>query len=183
MSGRWITNQQVEIYMTSIKQGHSQVTAAAKAGISERSGREIKHGRRVNPKTKLRHWRTRPDPLKAVWESELEPMLARSPSLQAITLLEYLQSQSVDKYPDSLLRTLQRRIKTWRALQGPVKEVMFRQIHVPGRQGLSDFTTLKRVTITIGGKTFKHLLYHFPLSIQPLELHEGDLRGRVVYCS
>lgn len=164
MSGRWITNQQVEIYMTSIKQGYSQVTACAKAGISERSGREIIHGRRVNPKTKLRHWRTRIDPLKSVWSSELEPMLEQAPSLQAITLLEYLQSRSVEKYPDSLLRTLQRRIKTWRALQGPGKEVMFRQNHVPGRQGLSDFTRLKKVTITMGGKVFKHLLYHFRLA-------------------
>lgn len=54
MSGRWITNQQVEIYMTSIKQGYSQVTAAAKAGISERSARDIGHGKRINPKTKVR---------------------------------------------------------------------------------------------------------------------------------
>lgn len=164
MSGRWITNQQVEIYMTSIKQGHSQVTAAAKAGISERSARDIGHGKRINPKTKVRHWRTRSDPLESIWESELEPMLSQTPGLQAITLLEYLQSKDVETYPDSLLRTLQRRIKTWRALQGPAKEVIFRQIHVPGRQGLSDFTTLKNVTIIIGGEPFKHLLYHFRLA-------------------
>ena len=40
---------------------------------------------------------------------------------------------------------------------------MFRQSHAPGQLGLSDFTHLKRTTITIAGRPFKHLLYHFRL--------------------
>ncbi len=164
MPGRWITNQQVEIYMESIEQKHRQVTAAAKAGISERSGRSIKQGKRVDPKTRLRHWRTRADPLEGVWEAEVVPLLAQKPGLQPITLLEYLQSRHEGKYPDQVLRTLQRRIKQWHALQGPDKEVMFRQTHVPGRQGLSDFTALKKLAITIAGEPLKHLLYHFRLA-------------------
>lgn len=40
---------------------------------------------------------------------------------------------------------------------------MFRQEHTVGQLGLSDFTQLKRVTITIAGRPFSHLLYHFRL--------------------
>ncbi len=164
MSGNWITNQQVEIYMTSRQQEHTQATSAAKAGISERSGRIIDAGKRINHHKAPRHWRTRHDPLKDVWEAELIPLLEQSPDLQPITLLEYLQSRYPDEYPDKVLRTLQRRTKQWQALLGPEKEVMFRQTHMAGQQGLSDFTQLKKVLITIGGVPFKHLLYHFRLA-------------------
>jgi DNA-binding XRE family transcriptional regulator len=90
MPGSWITQQQVKIYMTSRQKGHTQATAAAKAGISERSGRDLEQGQWVDPRTKLRHWRTRKDPLAAVWEAELVPLLEQTSDLQAITLLEYL---------------------------------------------------------------------------------------------
>ena len=91
-------------------------------------------------------------------------MLEQTPRLTAITLLEYLQGQYPEDYPDCLLRTLQRRVKQWRALCGPEKEVMFRQVHELGRQGLSDFTKLKGGIITIKGTPFEHLLYHFRLA-------------------
>lgn len=164
MPGEWITPRQVERYMKARKQGHTQVNAAAKAGISERSGRSIEQGKRIDPTMKERHWRTRPDPLAAVWESELKPMLEKTPTLTSITLLEYLQTKYPAEYCDRVGRTLQRRVKTWHALHGPEKEVMFAQTHEPGRQGLSDFTRLKRVNVTIAGKPFIHLLYHFRLA-------------------
>ncbi len=90
-------------------------------------------------------------------------MLELSPELQAITLLEYLQREYPDQYQDSVLRTLQRRVKQWKLIKGPKKEVMFRQQHEPGQLGLSDFTQLKQTTITIAGQPFSHLLYHFRL--------------------
>ena len=165
MPGLYITNRQVEIYMKLRAEGQTQVIAAAKAGFSERSGREIEHGRREEPKQKNRSWRTRKDPLLNVWEQELVPLLEQSPKLMPITLLEYLQStHSPEAYPDSLLRTLQRRIKQWRVTQGPNKEVMFLQTHPPGGQGLSDFTRLKETTITIAGQPYSHQFYHFRLA-------------------
>lgn len=163
MPGKWITSKQVKIYMNSRQLGNSQQLSSAKAGISERTGREIEHGKRQPPQNKERHWRTRPDPLAEVWSSELESMLAQSPGLQAITLLEYLQDKYPGEYADSVLRTLQRRVKQWRIHKGPAQEVMFRQVHQPGMLGLSDFTQLKRTTITIAGVPFEHLLYHFRL--------------------
>lgn len=162
MSGRWLTSNQLEIYMKAIKEGKTQVVSAAKSGMSERSGREIERGRRVDPRTKARTWRTRMDPFESVWSQELEPMLRNSPSLSALTLLEHLQSShGGDSFPDKLLRTLQRRVKAWCHQEGPACEVMFRQEYVPGDMSLSDFTELKELNITIQGKALKHLLYHF----------------------
>lgn len=163
MPGEWIKLQQVELYMKARRKGYTQIVAAVKAGISERRGRDIEQGKRKNPWEKERR-RSCPDPFSGVWESELMPMLEQTPSLTAITLLEYLQNKYDNDYPDNLLRTLQRRVKKWRALYGPEKEVMFRQVHEAGRQGLSDFTKLKKVSITIKGHPFDHLLYHFRLA-------------------
>ena len=163
MPGKWITDKQVKIYMNSRESGNTQALSSAKAGISERTGRDIEHGKRQAPQRKQRHWRTRPDPLAQVWASELEPMLEQTPGLQAITLLEYLQARYPSQYADTVLRTLQRRVKEWRIFKGPAREVMFQQAHHPGALGLSDFTQLKQTTITIAGIKFEHLLYHFRL--------------------
>ncbi len=43
---------------------------------------------------------------------------------------------------DSVRRTMERRIRGWRAIHGADQEVIFRQIHEPGRMGLSDFTDM-----------------------------------------
>lgn len=155
-----INSQQVRIYMCTRATGRSQVTAAARAGISERTGRRIERGEAESAE---RHWRTRRDPFDGTWETELLPVLEQHPTVQAKTLLEVLQERYPGHYPDRVLRTLQRRVKRWRALYGPAKEVMFRQHHPPGRLGLSDFTQLKGVVITVGGQPLVHRLYHFRL--------------------
>jgi hypothetical protein len=163
MPGHWITDQQDNIYMNARTNGQTQIVSAAKSGFSERSGRTLE--RQVNKKRARKpRGRTRPDPLKDVWSNTLVPLLEESPDLSALTLLEYLQDTFEGQYPDKLLRTVQRRVKEWRALYGPKKMVMFRQEHPPGRLGLSDFTTLKDVTILIAGEPLKHILYHFRLS-------------------
>jgi len=144
--------------------GCTQETAAAKGGISVRSGRRIEKGEHQPKRGRAHDWRTRTDPLAEVWESELVPMLERQPQLQALTLLEYLQQQYPGKYGRSVLRTLQRRVQQWRATAGPAKEVMFELEHRPGEMGLSDFTHFKQVGITLGGKPFEHLLYHYRLA-------------------
>ncbi|NJO93472.1 MAG: hypothetical protein HC820_02255 [Hydrococcus sp. RM1_1_31] len=56
------------------------------------------------------------------------------------------------------MRTLQKRVREWKATFGPPKEVMFEQQHLPAQMGLSDFTQFKEATITIEGKSFDHLL-------------------------
>jgi transposase InsO family protein len=145
--------------MRSRQKGLSQETAAAKAGISVRSGRRIDTGEHSST-SKPRQWRTRSDPLNAVWDSELVPLLEREPSLTGLTLLEYLDDHHPGDYQSSLLRTLQRRVKHWKALYGPAQDVIFRQQAECGLMGLSDFTHPDDA-ITVAGEPFPHLLYQF----------------------
>jgi transposase InsO family protein len=164
MSGKRITMQQVRLYMSSRKQGQTQEQGSAKAGLSERSGRRIEHGQISVLESKERHWRTRKDPFVEVWDREIIPLLEKQPALDATTLFEDLQDRHQGKFGNGKKRTFQRRVKAWKALHGPDKEVMFRQVQEPGRQGLSDFTELKDVTVTIGGEPLAHRLYHFRLA-------------------
>lgn len=145
------------------QQGLTQEQAAAKADISVRSGRRIEQSP-TTPRDKAeRDWRTREDPLAAVWERELVPLLQSEPDITGITLLEYLEEQYPTMYDQRILRTLQRRVKQWKALYGPDKPVIFRQQAELGRQGFSDFTHPDS-PITIAGQPFKHLLYQFRLA-------------------
>ena len=160
MPGSRITRNQEELYMKSRQKGLTQAAAAARTGISTRSGRSIEHQER---KPKPRHWRTRPDPLTTVWDEHLVPLLEREPELTGLTLLEYLQDTFPDQYDQTILRTLQRRVRHWKAVHGPEKDVIFRQAPQPGRQGLSDFTYFP-VHITIAGEPLQHLLYQFRLA-------------------
>ena len=142
--------------------GLTQEAAAAKSGLSVRSGRRIEKGEHAR-QSEQRGWRTRVDPLAGVWSSELEPLLCNEPSLTGLTLLEYLDELHPGQYSQSVLRTLQRRVRTWQALNGPDKEVIFRQHAEVGRQGLSDFTHPSEA-ISIDGVPFDHLLYQFRLA-------------------
>jgi len=149
--------------MNSRRQGQTQEQASAKAGLSERSGRRIEQGRISVLESKERHWRTRKDPFAEVWDSEIVPRLEQQPALSATTLFEDLQDRHPGRYSNAGKRTFQRRVKTWKALHGPDKEVMFRQVQEPGREGLSDFTQLKDVVVSIRGEPLEHRLYHFRL--------------------
>jgi hypothetical protein len=162
MSGQRITKYQVQVYMNGRETGLTQAKAAAIAGISARSGQRIEAGEHQPNRGRVRDWRSRSDPLAAVWESEIEPMLRQQPKLKPQTLYEHL----VAKYPgeyERTHRTLQRRVATWKALHGDGPAVMFELRHVPGMVGFSDFTELKGIEITIAGKPFEHILYHYRL--------------------
>ena len=155
--------QQLQLYMKAKDSGCAQTTDAAKAGISVRTARRIDPGEHRPQRGRPRDWRTRPDPLAEVWTSELQPMLEQEPRLEPMTLFEYLQEQYPGCY-DSQLRTLQRRVEQWKAAHGKPQEVMFQMRHAPGEMGLSDFTQLKGVTVTVNGCPFHHLLYHYRLA-------------------
>jgi hypothetical protein len=159
LSGKRITQRQENLYMNQRQQRQSQETAAAKGGISERSGRRIEKGERPSI-PKERHWRTREDPLDTIWESELVPLLEEEPGLTGLTLWEYLEDEHAGQFPYQVLRTLQRRVKHWKATQGPDKTVIFRQSVPAGQQGLSDFSH-PNTEITLQGEVFPHLLYQF----------------------
>lgn len=151
------------------RKSKTQELAAAKAGISERSARRIENSSALPSQNPRRHWRSRPDPFAAVWDTEVVPLLRGAPKLMAITLLRKLQDDHPDQFPDGALRTLQRHVRQWRAVDGPPKEVFFPQEHAPGHRGLSDFTAMGELRITIAGAPFAHLLYHFVLAFSRWE--------------
>jgi hypothetical protein len=142
--------------------GLTQAKAAYIAEISERTGQRIEAGEHQPNRGKVKNQPNTQDPLGEVWKKELEPMLKKEPRLKPMTLFEYLQDTYPGKYPQ-VLRTLQRRVQTWKAIHGPSPEVMFELRHEPGLIGFSDFTQLKGIAITIAGVPFEHLLYHYRL--------------------
>jgi hypothetical protein len=159
-----------------IRRNKTQALAAAKAGISERSARRIDGATELPSQSPRRYWRSRVNPFAEVWDSEVVPLLKQSPTLMAVTLLRKLQDDHPDQFADGLLRTLQRHVRQWRAEEGPPKEVFFPQEHAPGHRGLSDFTTMGELCITIAGVAFVHLLYHFVLAFsrwEHVEVVEG----------
>ena len=141
-----------------IRKSKSQELAAAKAGISQRSARRIESAAMLPSQKLRRYWRSRPDPFAQVWDSEVVPLLRAAPKLMAITLLRKLQDDHPERFPDGVLRTLQRHIRQWRALEGPPKEVFFPQEHAPGQRGLSDFTATGELRVTIANCAFAHIL-------------------------
>jgi transposase len=154
-----ITHQQVNLLMKNVKK-YSLKIAAAKSGMSDKTARKYIKGQ-VEP-VQSRSYRTRKDPFEANW-SEVEALLMAAPELQAHTLLAYLIEQNPTVYHAGYLRTLQRRLKHWRAEHGGEKNVIFRQQLMPGQQSQSDWTRMGSLGITLAGKPFEHILYHFML--------------------
>jgi hypothetical protein len=150
--------------MSLLTQGIAQVTAAAKAGMSERTARKYARSGHAPSQAKLPHtWRTRPDPFVEVWP-EVEALLRQDGGLQAKTIWTELNERHAGRFSAGQLRTLQRRMLAWRATSGPDREVFFPQTHVPGEQAQSDFTDMRALEVMIAGQPFPHLLYHFVLT-------------------
>ena len=113
-------------------------------------------------KTKQRG-RRRPDPLAGIFDEEIVPVLEATPGIRAVALLEELRRRHPEFDP-GVRRTLERRVREWRALHGPQREVMFRQTHPPGQLGLSDFTDANELAVTVAGVALAHRLYPFRLA-------------------
>ena len=159
-----VTDEQVRLLMRYCQEKKTQTQAAAKAGMDVKTARKYRKAGRLPSQMKVDHtWQTREDPFLEHWE-EVRKMLENNEGLEAKTLFDYLQRKYPGRYQDGQLRTLQRRIKTWRALEGPEKEVFFTQEHHPGELGQSDFTHVSKLGITIAGQPFPHMLYHFVLT-------------------
>ena len=159
-----VTDEQVRLLMSLLSKGISQVTAAAKAGMSERTARKyVRSGLMPSAVKAPRTWRTRSDPFAEVWP-QIETWLEQDGGLQAKAVWSALNEQHPGRFAPGTLRTLQRRFEEWRARSGPQREVYFPQIHRPGVQAQSDFTDMRKLGIRIAGELFPHLLYHFVLT-------------------
>jgi hypothetical protein len=149
--------------MELLGKGKNLAASAAKADMDEKTARKYRALGKLPSEIEVEHtWRTREDPFAGVWE-EVKEKLEINPGLEAKTVFEDLQRRYRGRFGDGQLRTLQRRVKIWRALKGPPKEVFFPQVHKPGELCQSDFTHMNALGVTIAGQPFDHLLYHFVL--------------------
>ena len=145
------------------RQTDTVAAAAAKASFSTATGHRLARDSRLPSMKKGARGRRRPDPLGDIFEAEIVPMLKAAPGLRPIAIFEEI----VRRHPQlgaGIRRTIERRIRAWRAIYGEEQEVIFRQTHEPGRVGLSDFTDMADLGITIAGVGLDHRLYHFRLA-------------------
>jgi len=165
-----ITNNQIRRLRKMKQQGKKLGISAVKAGMDEKTARKYLRLDKLPSEVKADHtWKTREDVFKDVWE-EVKSKLELNHGLEAKTIFGYLQRKYPGKFKDGQLRTLQRRLKVWRATEGPSKEIFFEQKHEPGKLGESDFSSMNKVGISIGGVVFDHLIYHFVLSYSDWEM-------------
>ena len=152
----------------SFRETETAAIAAAKAGFSAATAYRLEQARRLPSQKQAPRGRRRRDPLAAVWDSEVVPLLKSLPGLRPVAIFEEI----CRRHPEistGIRRTLERRIRSWRALNGPDRDVIFRQEHPPGRLGLSDFTAMGDLGVSIAGAPLDHRLYHFRLAFSGWE--------------
>jgi len=161
-----VSDRQVRLLRKKRMEGKTLEAAASAAGMSERTARKWQRGPLPSGTKKPRTWRTRRDPFTEVWSSEIEPLLLadQDGKLEAKTILDELCRRRPGEFEAGHLRTLQRRVRQWRAHHGPAKEVYFPQEHRPGRMASIDFTHGKELAVTIAGVPFLHMFFQFVLA-------------------
>lgn len=163
------TDAEVHLMLRERKNGKPLDQAAARANMSVPTARKyLRSAKLPSALRQARDYRTRPNPFSADWPW-VELQLERDPALQAKTLFALLCEQHPDRYAERQLRTFQRHVASWRALHGPEKDIIFEQLHIPGRLAQSDFTHMDDLAITLGGVPFSHLLFHLVLTYSNVE--------------
>lgn len=134
--------------------------AAMRAGMDRKTARKYVRAGKLPSELRQPHtWRTREDPFAEDWAT-LVAMLEEAPELEATTLFDHLAGLKPGAHTAGQLRTLQRRIREWRAQRGPEREIFFPQAHRPGEAIQTDFTHAAVLGVTIGGEPFAHQLCH-----------------------
>ena len=110
------------------------------------------------------------------FDAEIVPLLQDAPGLRAVAIYE----EMCRRHPDldgGIRRTMERRIRTWRALHGADQEVIFRQIQELGRVGLSYSINMGETDVWIAGLRLDRCLYHFRLMWSGFEQAHAILGG------
>ena len=155
-----VTDAQVVKLRAEMTKTGSVSVAGMRAGMSRNTAAKYLATNELPSEMRVsRAWRTRLDPFEEDWASVVE-QLGEEPGLEAKTLFEDLERRYPGRYQAGQLRTLQRRVKQWRASEGPDKELFLPQIHRPGEAMQTDFTWMNELKITIAGEEYKHLLCH-----------------------
>lgn len=155
---RAVSDRQVRTMMEEMNKHGKIGKSAMKAGMDRKTARKYLHnGKLPSELSSPRDWRTREDPFEEHW-AEIVESLEESPELEAKTILQQLEDKYPERYDEGNLRTLQRRVRDWRAQHGPDKNVVLAQRHRPGEATQLDFTHAEELGVTIMGQLFLHLL-------------------------
>ena len=153
------TDAQVRIIMREREKGRTQEQAAASANLSRKTAAKYEGlGKLPSELNQPRRYCTRQNPFEEDWPA-MEAKLEDAPSLEAKALFEWLCEQHPGRYQEGQLRTFQRHVATWRALNQKQVAVLA-QVHRPGEVLETDGTWLTKLGVTIQGQLFKHLLIH-----------------------
>ena len=158
------TNAQVRIIMREREKGRTQEQAAASANLRSRktAAKYEKLKKLPGELEQPRRYRTRSNPFLEDWPT-IEKMLENASSLEAKALFEWLDEQHPGRYQSGQLRTFQRHVAMWRALNQKQVAIL-EQVHHPGKVMQTDGVWLSKLGVTIQGQPFKHLLIHSVLS-------------------
>jgi transposase len=158
-----VSDSQIKQLLKLMERGETLAKVALKTGMDVKTARKYAKAKKLPSTLKAPHtWRTREDVFSDVWE-DLRQKLKLLHGIEAKTLFDDLQRRHPGRFQDGQLRTLQRKVKHWRATEGPGKEVYFEQVYTPGERSQSDFTHMNKLGVTIQGEPFDHLVYHFAL--------------------
>jgi transposase len=160
---------EIKLLLDERGKGVSQKLAAVRAGVSERTARKYEQvGKLPSQIRQPRTHRTRDDPFVDDWPW-VEAQIRDDPALQTKTLFALLCAAFPGRYQEGQLRTLQRHVQAWRVRHGPGQEIMFPQVHLPGRMAQSDFTSMNALDVSLAGTPFPHLVYHLVLTYSNVE--------------
>ena len=155
-----VTDAQVRKLMEEMTKHGKIGRASMLSGMDRKTGRKyVESGQLPSQTRKERDYRTREDPFERDW-SLIRSKLKEAPALEGQALFEWLMEQNPGRYEPGQVRTFQRRVKQWRALEGPDREIFFAQEHRPGEAMQTDFTNCNKLDVTICGEPFEHLLCH-----------------------
>ena len=155
-----ITKQQYKRLMSEYKKTDNLTDCAMKADVDRHTARKYIQAGQSPAELQAQHtWRTRPDPLGKIWD-EVAAMLRDAPELEAKTLFEHFLNRPDSGLEESHLRTFHRRVRHWRATEGPEREVFFAQEHPPGQLLQLDWTYARALKVTIQGEELDHLFCH-----------------------
>lgn len=157
-----VTEVQVLILRRLVAEGKSVNQAARICGMSAKTARKWLRGGALPKKRPFRDWRTRPDPFAEVWEEVVED-LRQHPDLPATERFRKLCERYPGRFQAGQLRTFQRRVSLWAAIEGPEKEIVFPQQFRGGEFSQSDVTSMNELGVTIQGEAFPHRYFHFVL--------------------
>ena len=159
-----VTDGQVRKLFRDLEAEKWLAVAARRAGMDEKTARKYRTlGALPSTQKRPRTYRTRKDPLADLWQT-VQERLEAEPRLHAKTLFDWLQKEPPGRLTQSQRRTFERRVQRWRATAGKARTVMFSQVHHAGDLAASDFTSMNALAVTIVGKRFDHLVYHFVLT-------------------